>query len=781
MSIIMVIAATIGSAALDGREPLPLRRGPALQESVVFEQIGRMAGATSYVHVHIAISLLSIEAHIVRYLDFLETNFGEVQKAMDYLQQGHNNTFYKTKYPSHNDFARFVGQWVEIAHHHRRETFDMLVQISTLRNIMPDIPETAYRKIKKLDEDEAVKAFSRPNLIMEHALRTTTPAFVTEISADQARFHRAAESNISTTTTSTTEPPTSSGSRDTLPPESLTNRVFRSFLVGKTMRGKRAAGLVALPLAVAATAMGLYNTAQIEFLKNELADVRDNTKRIFEVLQEYERDIRVIYEGFKQIQSALSSMVALNPAIFDARLSRIESQIRRRLEMATHGIQAALQRRLSADYLSSDQVREVFANVQDRAHELECELLIQHHSDLYQLETSLLFDGDDIHILVHVPMVPKHAMFRLFRLYPFPLPLIDDYHLIPMVKNDILAISSMDTRYNVELSVQDLTGCHHVNKIYMCSNFGVMSKRFDTSCLGSLYVQDFERAQALCKFEVVPVEERIYQLRKNWFVVYSPTAYTVPIRCRNGTMHEAHLKRGMERVHISPGCEGSFVNHTVLSDFTIRLDSEIITYDWTWEPLEFMPPEQVSVLTDTIQELQRLGVNRPSFSELQYTSRTDSGIRSYAGVSSTITLVVAGCSLVGLGIGFCWFCRRRSIRRSARLARENAAAGTESSGFHRMPTLVNNFFHQLTPRSQRRNTIHAVRPSVVRFSASQEAANIEPYASLQRRVHHEVAYASAPTRDPDSAESGHPDRTDNDDDDRHLKRTLDRMTIYESM
>ena len=543
------------------------------------------------------------------------------------------------------------------------------------------------------------------------------------------------------------------------------------------MRGKRAAGLVALPLAVAATAMGLYNTAQIEFLKMELADVRDNTRRIFEVLQEYERDIKVIYDGFKQIQNAMSTMVSLNPAIFDSRLTRIENQIRRRLEMATHGIQAALQRRLSADYLSAEQIREVFTNVQTRARELECELLVHHHSDLYQLETSLLFDGDDIHVLVHVPMVPRHAMFRLFRLYPFPLPLIDDYHLIPMVKNDILAISSVDTRYNVELSIQDLAGCHHVNKIHMCSNFGVMSKRFDTSCLGSLYVQDFERAQTLCKFEVVPVEERIYQLRKNWFMVYSPSAYTAPIRCRNGTMHECHLKRGMERVHISPGCEGTFVNHTVISDFTIRLDSEIITYDWAWEPLEFMPPEQVTVLGDTIQELQRLGVNRPSFSELQYTSRTDSGIRSYAGVSSTVTLIVAGCFIIGVGIGFCWFCRRRSIRRSAKLARENAAAGTESAGFQRVPTLVNNFFHQLTPRSQRRNTIHAVRPSVVRFNATQDTAAIEPYASLQRRVHHEAVYASAPTGDPDSPDSDHRDGPEND----HLRKTLDRMSIYESM
>ena len=39
--------------------------------------------------------------------------------------------------------------------------------------------------------------------------------------------------------------------------------------------GKQMAGIVALPMAIAATAMGIYNSVQIQFLKNELLEVKE--------------------------------------------------------------------------------------------------------------------------------------------------------------------------------------------------------------------------------------------------------------------------------------------------------------------------------------------------------------------------------------------------------------------------------------------------------------------------------------------------------------------------
>ena len=100
--------------------------------------------------------------------------------------------------------------------------------------------------------------------------------------------------------------------------------------------------------------------------------------------------------------------------------------------------------------------------------------------------------------------------------------MFETHHLLPDVKDNVLAISSTDTRFNMQLSSTDLMSCHRVNQIFMCDSFGVMSKRFNNTCLGALYMQQFEAAQTLCPFKVVPVEEQVYQLRKGHFIAYLP-------------------------------------------------------------------------------------------------------------------------------------------------------------------------------------------------------------------------------------------------------------------
>jgi len=253
-------------------------------------------------------------------------------------------------------------------------------------------------------------------------------------------------------------------------------------------RRKCVAILSALPIAIAATAMGIYNSVQIEFLKTELLEVKDNVNRLFEVLQKFDKEFDGIGSAIRDLADQLLILNVASPAFFDARLTRIENQIRQRLRMATHALQTAQHRRLAVDYLSPQQIRNLFIKLKERAAEFGCELLITHHLDLFQIEVSLLFDGQDAHLLVHVPIVPINSLLRLFKLHPFPLPFFDNHFLIPDVQHDVLAVSSNDHRLSTHLSSVDLLGCHRVNQIFMCDRFGVLSRQFNNTCLGSLFV-----------------------------------------------------------------------------------------------------------------------------------------------------------------------------------------------------------------------------------------------------------------------------------------------------
>jgi hypothetical protein len=119
-------------------------------------------------------------------------------------------------------------------------------------------------------------------------------------------------------------------------------RELQTFSERSLVRKKRVAGLIALPIAVAATAMGIYNSVQIEYLKAELSDVRSEQDRLFNIVRDLSGEVNTIYNALDKIRTSLAATIAYNPAMFDARLSRIDNQLRNRIARATHAIQSAM-------------------------------------------------------------------------------------------------------------------------------------------------------------------------------------------------------------------------------------------------------------------------------------------------------------------------------------------------------------------------------------------------------------------------------------------------------
>ncbi len=119
-------------------------------------------------------------------------------------------------------------------------------------------------------------------------------------------------------------------------------------------------------------------------------------------------------------------------------------------------------------------------------------------------------------------------------------------------------------------------------------------------------MQKFKEAQKLCPFKVVPIEERVYQLRKGHFIVYLPDYTTVNIKCRDRTASEVHLKKGTQQLHIPPGCQGIFPNHLVTSDWSVRLNDSILHFEWDWDPISFMPAGEMEQMSEALKHIGEL-------------------------------------------------------------------------------------------------------------------------------------------------------------------------------
>ena len=530
----------------------------ANSQHVIFESVGQMAGAISYQHAKLTLNLSSIFHQFERYEDSLQV----LKRNLSATPAPENPVWAVNSIIK--DARRLNLETIQL---HIDESEDLSDLVDTLRNILPEV--------------------GNPNTMSPQHHRSGRSADFDSIKKKASKIKKYA-SIISTA-----------------------SKIAGAFSSGVS----GVMGLLSLPFGIFGTYMGLYNKEQINLVRKDLYTVINNHNRLVELVQAQEETISTITAQVEALTSALHLTVLQNPGYTSVRLSRIENQIKMRLNIAIHTIQQAQHRRLAVDFLSAEQLDILFIKLNEQAVQNGCQLLISHRSDLFQLETSYFFDGADVHLLLHVPMVPTDSLLRLFKLHPFPLPLSGSHVLVPAVKEDILAISSGFKRYSAQFSATDLLGCHMVNNIYLCERHGVLNSNLNSTCLGSLYMQDFDAVKRFCALEIHRTGEIVHQLLNNWYLVYTPSSQTLPISCFNGTQSEKHISKGTSKIYISPGCRAHLEYHLIISDISVKLETDLLHFEWRWDEvsLEGLDSDTIS---PQLALLEESGLFRPTLSDL---------------------------------------------------------------------------------------------------------------------------------------------------------------------
>jgi hypothetical protein len=123
-------------------------------------------------------------------------------------------------------------------------------------------------------------------------------------------------------------------------------------------------------------------------------------------------------------------------------LRAIHDQLHLQYQQIVRAVQAAHQCRLSVDLLNTTRLQDLFHAAQLKAQINKCKLLLSHPSDLFQIEMSYFFNGQDILLLLHIPMAPANSILHLFQLHPFLLTFTKTHFLLPKPSNPIFAVSS---------------------------------------------------------------------------------------------------------------------------------------------------------------------------------------------------------------------------------------------------------------------------------------------------------------------------------------------------
>lgn len=549
---------------------VPNAKAASSTEPLLFEYVGDVVSGLSYVHSVIPVDLAGFEKQLMEYQLTLEREFDPTQLERthrDFVNRVKTGTKVNKTTDSLNFDRSMLAKWIEIGKAHIEEIKKLNEQARILREAVPPLQQ----------HDDG------PNERFNVHAPVNDPW-----NADFARRGHEEAPKISP----------------------ITRRPHK-------INKRHPAVLIAAGAAAAVgTAFGIYNTIQIEEIKNSIYNLEQRFIAFEQVFGEVAKDLIELQDEVHGIMLKQLLDNAFDTGLLVARLRAQYTMFADRLRRYIDVMQQAQHRRLAMGYLDDVTLRKIYNQAQYRARQVNCVLIIRQPSDLFQLEMSYSYDGRKVFLMLHIPISPAESTMRLYRLHTFPLPFDNDTFLIPDVTQHLLGISNTNTRYTIQYSLSDFQGCHHMGRIYMCERNGLFYKYPEDTCLGSLYHQKYDRARDLCSFHLEPAREYVRQLKDNWYLMFSEVALTVPMLCANQSYSELHIRAGASKFHLSAGCTADTPRHRLVSDLSVLIPQDYIQFDMEWDPQTFLPTIRDYIIPE-YHRLQRYGATRVALSQVQ--------------------------------------------------------------------------------------------------------------------------------------------------------------------
>ena len=366
------------------------------------------------------------------------------------------------------------------------------------------------------------------------------------------------------------------------------------------------------------TFQGIINEKKYRALSESLARTQDQLANVVDVVNKQGQNIATIDNDLKQLSVTMTKSEILHSLNTETHLRSANLRLSTEVTRITSALQMAQLRRLSIDFLTSNQLDSLYSSMIDSSERAGSELLIYQPSDMFQLELSYFFDGEIITFLLHVPTVPRGTMLRLIKLHPFPMPLSGQYSILPDIENQVLAISSTGRNISLQFPSINLLGCDQTNHVYLCEKLGTLGKDMTRTCLGALYKQKFDIAKVLCPMKIVTSGEISYRLKNNKHLIYSPISQTIPIRCPSKTQDitERFVPSGVSEIQLEAGCQSELENSILFSDNSITsatgLDHITLNRDFTLDIPNITPKD----IEDLVTSMSQLGILNPTMNDI---------------------------------------------------------------------------------------------------------------------------------------------------------------------
>ena len=319
--------------------------------------------------------------------------------------------------------------------------------------------------------------------------------------------------------------------------------------------------------------LSIYNTYEIEQLKQATNHLEDGINRIITVLREED----------KSMETLKSSITAINDTliIFGKNLKKLREEVdlisayslihskveasNQEFTLFSLGLLELLNGRFSPLLVNKAKVLITFENFRTKILKEGYHLVFDFPSSIFKADISYVVENGILDVFVHCPIV-QLSPIPVYQYLGLPI-IINETKTGPLLfvepreGYDLLMIDTQ-TQRGAEFHSSFLTGCQTarlaIGLVYLCSDDLPILKRDTTSdCLGLLFSGKLSQESLLkaCKLSFSSKSVYTRQIDRNNFLVYSSTATKLTIFCdRTGKTNITYIQ-GISMIEVPAGCQ----------------------------------------------------------------------------------------------------------------------------------------------------------------------------------------------------------------------------------
>lgn len=346
-------------------------------------------------------------------------------------------------------------------------------------------------------------------------------------------------------------------------------------------REKRQALLLSAAALFGGVGFGLYNTAEIQFLKTRLGDENNRIGLLAEKLREVDTSMSRHESRLFTISTKINDILTSSTKIeVDNEVSKVISHFSLALDDVTnhaHSLSDMLiQGKLQPRFFRHDSVTRAFHTISSKARKHHLVMANKELSEILTEATSFHVERSQIFFALHLPL-HSEPEFELYEFINTPFSLKNGSAVIISTPHRWLAVNQALSE-SIILSDEDHKKCLHRRKGLICPT-SVTLRSLKSTCLGSLYLGSMEHIAIHCN--IVPVDtysEIVTKLDGNQVAIYSPphintVAY---VSCPKFNESKQILVRHYEIVQMEESCTLVTPHYIYRTDQQLAISSSFL-------------------------------------------------------------------------------------------------------------------------------------------------------------------------------------------------------------